>query len=252
MQTEQLLRSGRGEDTRGLSPALQARLPASWYIADSKGRAARLSSAGYVLFFNRSYQLRVAGPADLAAPEVRLVSLPSFLKRQDGPATATKHGLTYQCHAFVPRSTFSWLFLPFRGPYEVLCGDLEIEYGPGDGQSPRSVFTCPVVARTSWSIGIIVLLVVGALAGWLLDQVNHLLRDWWTTGTWPWSGAEGWVAFSAQPRFWLWPLGLALVNPLAALIKHIVVLDQRSRELRRLYEERHGMARTERAAKETA
>jgi len=238
MQTEQLLRSGRGEDTRGLSPALQARMPAAWDIADSKGRPARLSSAGYVLFFNRAYQLRIAGPAGLP-PQVRLVSLPSFLKRQEGTATATKHGLTYQCQSFVPRRESSWL-RPFSAPYEILCGDLEIEYGAGDAPFPPSVFHCPVVARTPWSIGIIFLLVVGALAGWLLDQVNHLMREWWTKGTWPWSAAEGWeLPFTAQPRFWLLPLGLAVLNPLLALAKHIVVLGQRSRELEKRYREQN-------------
>jgi hypothetical protein len=240
MQTEQLVRSGRGEDTRGLSPALQARMPAAWFIADSKGRPARLSSAGYVLFLNRTYQLRVAGPANLPPPEVRLVSLPYFLKRQDGTTTATKHGLTYHCQSFVPRSELSWLFF-FRGPYEILCGDLEIEYAAGAAQSPRSVFSCPVVARTPWSIGIILLLVVGALAGWLLDQANHLARDWWTTGTWPWSTPDGWVLpITAQPGFWLLPLGLAVLNPLLALTKHAVVLQQRSGQLRVRYQERHG------------
>jgi len=243
MQTEQLLRSGRGEDTRGLSPALQARLPAAWYIADSKGRPARLSSAGYVLFFNRTYQLRVAAPANLAAPEVRVVSLPAFLKRQDGPATVTKHELTYQCQSFVPRSSYRWLY-PFRAPYEVLCGDLEIEYASAAVPAPRPVFNCPVVARTPWSIGIVLLLAVGALAGWFLDQVNHLARDRWTNGTWPWSTPDGWeLPFTAQPRFWLLPLGLAIVNPLLALAKHVVVLGQRSRGLERRYREEHRAAR---------
>jgi hypothetical protein len=244
MQTEQLLRSGRGEDTRGLSPALQARMPAAWYIADSKGRPARLSSAGYVLFFNRTYQLRVAGPAGLPAPEVRLVSVPSFLKRHDGIATETKHGLAYQCQSFVPRRESSWL-RPFSAPYEILCGDLEIEYSGGGAHWPRSVFNCPVVARTPWSVGIILLLVVGAVAGWLLDQLYRLPREWWANGTWPWSTPEGWVLpFTAQPRFWLLPLGLAVLNPLLALAKHVVVLRQRSRQLMARYGERHGAVGT--------
>ena len=243
MQTEQLLRSRRGEDLRGLSPALQERLPTDWYIADSQGRAARLSSAGYVLFFNRTYQLRVAGPVAVTPPEVRLVSLPSFLKRTDGAETATKHGLTYRCLSFVPRRESSWL-RPFSAPYEILCGDLEIEYGAT--HSPRPLLICPVVARTPWSFGIVLLLVAGALAGWFLDQLNSLARNWWTKGAWPWSADDGWwLPFTTQPRFWLLPLGLAILNPIAALAKHVVVLGRRCRQLEARYREQQRPRPTE-------
>ncbi|MBY0527698.1 MAG: hypothetical protein K2R98_30145 [Gemmataceae bacterium] len=242
MRTEEFHRGERLRDTRGASLALQDLMPPAWEVTDPKGKPVRLSSAGYVLFFGRRYELRILMDSDVEpAPDVHLISAPPFFKRQAGLATVVRHGQTYRCLPFKVQSAYGWLRRLFKAPYEILCGDLEVESGAGEipGRG-RIFFSCPVVARMPWSIGLVLLLIVGYLGGWLVGQLGNMLRDCWTRGTWPWSGSEDWwSALPTNPNFWLWPVIIAALNPLACLLTHFYHLWQRSRELESSYRERY-------------
>jgi hypothetical protein len=230
MRTEELQRSRRGADTRGVSPALQDRLPSHWLMTDGNGKPAPLSAAGYVVHFGRTYRLGVAGQGP--PPEVRLVSLPPFLKRQPGSETFRRHGREYRCQTFRVRREGGWASF-FKWPYEIRVGDLEVECSPPAGSpgSPAS-YTCPVVARTRWGVGIVVLLIVGYIAGWLLQQSLNVGTDCWRRGVWPWDAlGDWWAALEANPRFWLVPLAIAVLNPVACLATHLYWLWRRSAEL---------------------
>jgi hypothetical protein len=238
MRTEELLRGDRPTGTRSASPALQDPVPPEWQLTDAKGRPAPLSSAGYVLHFGHIYELRVAPFADTEAPSaLHLLSAPAFLKRQAGPATLTRHGQTCHCLTFRVQREYGWLRQLFKGPYEIAWGEIEVECSVSDSWGgSRVAFACPVVARTAWSIGLIFLLVVGYLGGWLVGQLGNVLKDCWTRGAWPWNNWQHW--WQDNPQFWLWPLLIAALNPVACLLTHLYRLWQRSGELERRYRQR--------------
>jgi hypothetical protein len=240
MQTEQLQLRERPRDGDSVSPALQDSGPPPWRLTDLKGRPVALSSAGCVLYFGRTYQLRVASFLEPGLPpEFCLVSRPSFVVPQQGSQTVTKHGEEYRCLSFQVRRESGWLQF-FKWPYEVRCGDLAIEYSSAENANPRQFeFTCPVVVRTPWTVGIILLLAVGALLGWLISHTETVVRDLIAQGTWPPNLADGWwPGIPSSPRFWLWPLTLAIANPILALLSNVSHLWQRSRQLEERFRDR--------------
>src|SRR5581483_8921636 len=94
MQTEELIRREPPRDVRAVSAALQELAPPAWHLTTGKGKPVPLSSAGYVLHFRQSYRIHVEGAVDGGpVPELRLVSVPSFVTRllgvqrhfEDGP-----------------------------------------------------------------------------------------------------------------------------------------------------------------------
>ncbi len=239
MRTEQLVHRDKPRDRDSVSPALQEVNPPSWHLTDSRGRPVHLSSAGYVLHFGRAYQLRVALPEDGTPLELHVVSRPAFVQTAQEQQVAAKHGRQYRCLPFTVRRTSNWHKF-FHWPYEVLVGELDVECLGGDRAASSPVLlTCPVVARTPWTIGIVMLLVAGALVGWLAGQFEILARGGWAQGQWPPEGFwEWWRELQSNPRFWLWPLALAVANPLLALGSNVYHLWQRSRELERQYRDR--------------
>lgn len=233
MRTEELVLKASPRDPLQLSAALQDLVPHDWQITDERGKRVPLSSAGYVLYFGRRYQLRIAvltGGEDM--PNVTLASYPEFLKLSTEPTTAEKHGRHYHCLPFWVQRRSSWL-MPFKGPYEVSWGALDVRcvYGQGADEQ-RQQFSCPVVARTAWSVGIVLLLVVGAVAGWLLGQGQKLLSDVVTQRNLSWNDVqESMLVLQTTPRFWLWPAIMAVVNPVCAFVMNVGQLRERSKVL---------------------
>src|SRR5581483_11647396 len=232
MRTEPIVRPKVLRQRDGVSLALQEVSPPPWQLTDARGRPVHLSSAGYVLHFGRTYHLRVALPEGATAPDLRVVSRPAFLHPAREPHVLAKHGKEYYLLPFTARRELNWHKF-FQWPYEVRVGDLEVECGGGDPAAPRrAVLACPVVARTPWTAGIIMLLAAGALLGWLVGQLELLARGGWDHGRWPPEGLwEWWRELQGNPRFWLWPLALAVANPLLALGSNAYHLWQRSRQL---------------------
>lgn len=230
MRTEQLVRQDRPRDVHRVSTALEDWTPPAWHLVTSKGKPAALSSAGFVLHFGHTYQLRVAGSESGPAPEVHLVRVPPFIERQDGPATVSRHGQEFACMSFRVHREAGWLRF-YQAPTELLFGDLELEWEAGAGAERRRVpFGCPVVARTRWTVGIIILLSAWALLTWLIGQLQHAAAVVVTRGELP---------LESNPRFWLWPLLLAGSYPLYVLVLHIGRLRQRSEELEARYLRRY-------------
>src|SRR5947209_3688475 len=62
MKTEEIQRTPRSHDPGEVSRALQELTPLSCTIVDRHGRPVRLSSAGYVLRFGKSYHVRIRPP----------------------------------------------------------------------------------------------------------------------------------------------------------------------------------------------
>lgn len=245
MRTEALVKSERPTDPHEVSPALQERIPAVWRLTDSWGKPVPLSLAGHVLHFGRSYQLRFGAPSEgEPLPTVRLATWPAFVEPLEQPQTISKHGHEYRCLPFRVRRQSSWLTI-FKWPYEVLNGDLKVECICGEPTDPHPpLLTCPVVARTPWGLGLILLLVMGALLGWLIGQIQIIGRDLLIKENWPGPDlAAWWLGLQAGPRFWLWPVVLAVLNPLCCLVSNILHLSYRRHQLEARYRERYGSLR---------
>jgi len=242
MQTEELLRRERLREAGSISPALQELAPPAWELTDGRGRKVPLSSAGHVLYFGRTYQLRVAGRSALGPPgDVRLIGFPTCVIGQPNPETTTKHGREYRVLTLKVQREWGWLSI-WKFPYEILKGDLTVECSEAEQNPPRLEWRFPVVARTPWSLGIVLLLAVGAIVGWVLGQLEGAARNFFTHGTMSLRYYEDWwQSLQTNPRFWLWPLVIAALSPLIALTSNILSLKRRTRELearfRHLYPE---------------
>ncbi|HLN28443.1 MAG TPA: hypothetical protein VK395_11940 [Gemmataceae bacterium] len=232
METEELLRRERPREAGTISPALQELAPPAWELTDSRGRRVPLSSAGYVLYFGRTYQLRVAGRSALGPPgEARLIGFPTCVAGQPNPQTITKHGREYRVLTLKVHRESGWLSI-WRFPYEILKGDLTVECSEAEQNPPRLEWGFPVVARTPWSLGIVLLLAAGAILGWVLGQLESAARSFFTHGPLSVSNFEDWwQTLQTNPRFWLWPLVIAGLSPLIALTSNILSLKRRTREL---------------------
>jgi hypothetical protein len=219
------MRQERSRDAHRVSTALEDQAPPSWELFATKGKPVTLSSAGFVLHFGQTYQLRVAAFAEgESVAEIHLISSPPFISRTEGSHTVARHGRDFVCLTFQVHREIGWLRL-YKAPAEIRFGDLRIECR-GKAGDARVQFDCPVVARTRWSIGIIILLSFWAVLTWLLGQVEHLASEWFIRGELSWQ---------SNPRFWLWPLLLAGVYPLAVMVSHVGRLRQRSQELEARY-----------------
>lgn len=243
MQTENLVRGPRGPGSRGVSAALEERMPVDWLLTDSQGQPAELSTAGYVLHFGFTgpgpvYQLLVAGAAPGSVPpQVRLTSVPAFLKRTEGSDLVSHNGRVYRATSFRVQPPISRL-RSFRKAYEVLWGELEIECDSGTAND-KLTLCCPVVARMPWTVGVCLLLLLGAFGGWVLGQGFGLFLDWWTEGTGPWAaGGSWWVDLQRRPVVWLFSLAGALVNLVVERVAHQDLLRQWSQELEERYHQR--------------
>lgn len=228
-----------GEKPRGrdsVSAAFHELRPASWHVTDAKGRTAQLCTAGYVLHFGRAYELRIALDNEGTPSDVRILSRPPFLQPREQSRVVNKHGRDFVSVPFRVERQSRWLRF-FHWPYEVGTGDLEVECRRTDGADDGATMalSCPMVARTPWTAGIVMLLIAGALLGWLFGQFELLVHAAWEHGHWPPEGLGEWRQQMSNLRFWLWPLALALLNPLLALASNAYHLWQRSRRLEGQY-----------------
>lgn len=225
MQTEDLIRGSRAADARGVSPALQALAPPPYRVTDARGRVVPLSSAGLVLYFGRKYRLHVD---DDEKP--RWLTVPYFAERLDA---APPHDGALR---FFVRRQSGWLRL-FKWPYEMAFGAIEAQCIRDEKLIDISF---PVVARTAWSIGIVLLLSAGAVAGWLLGQGQSFISEAWKQGAFPsLSWEDWWPALRSHPYFWVWPASLAALNPVLAFASHCWRLWFRSQQLEAEFRQRY-------------
>jgi len=240
MQTEELARRHRPRETHGVSPALEDLAPPPWHLTDSRGRPVSLSSAGYVLIFGNSYELWVGPVSEADMPEIRMAVRPTFVTPPTGPEAITKHGQSYRRLSFRVQPAFSW-WRVIKAPYEILGDDLEVECRVASGSERQpSKFLCPLVARKRWTVGILVLVLMGGLAGWIINQLGHLAALLMTPGTASLPDPAQLLAMAQEgPRAWLASMGAAGANVLLALWSNFSQLRQRSQALEQRYRDRH-------------
>jgi hypothetical protein len=230
MRTEDLV-TGPGTAGLGtLSAALSERTAPGWRVVDARDRPVALSLAGHVLHFGGTYQLWVDPlPDGATAAEVLVTNRPVWLVEGNGPHVLTQPGQQGICVRFHVQRQVSWLWC-WQWLREIHCQDVELHVAAATPLGPqRHTLSCPLVARSRWWVGLILLAIFGAALFGLGEVVIRQLAQWMsalvTAGTAP----DG-LQFS-----WFWPTLGAVISPAWAYVLTLVHLKTRSRELRRRF-----------------
>lgn len=238
MPTEEVSWSDCSLDTDLVSMAFQAAVPPDWLFLDHRDREVPLSSAGYILHFGRQYHICVASlTQDELLPNLRLVRPPMFVEERSPQTEFRKHGQLYRRLSFRVKAGAGWLWI-LKGPFEILWDDLEVEcYTQNREDTGRPKLSLSIVARTPWSVSLVLLLVVWAFLGWVFGQVQKIITDLVTEGFFPLQ-QDWWSILQNNPRYWLWPLGAAVLGPVSAFFNTARRLWQRTQELEVRYQQR--------------
>ena len=200
MQTETLFLPKKSSSEEALSPALLSATSHRCWIATEHGGNVRLTLAGYVLHFWRSYRVCFSEPVK----ELRLAAYPNhFIKKQlDRAGASSKHGEPFK---FIPiRASYRhWLEpLTHQGNYPH---ELELEVVFADDR--RTTVNMPIVLQMSFPLRMLLILAVSlvwvpfgiareAFAGW--DLTSFLSWKSWGFGV------------ASALVYVLWYLGLCL------------------------------------------
>jgi hypothetical protein len=233
MRTEELVRARQRLNGLGVSLALEDRVPPKWGIFDERGEPTSLSSAGYVLHFGHTYELRVAPSAEgERLPDIRLASRPNWVIPVGEARIVEEKGQRYVSLAFEVRRQTSWVWLYYI-PREIYSTGLDIEFSnPSSNGSTWIKVVCPVLARSRWLIQLILLGTLGAMLFAVGDLLLHhgvrAIYELVTTG----EMADPW------PIPWIGLVIGGILSPAIALLGNIMHMHSRSRQLQKEFRQR--------------
>jgi hypothetical protein len=233
MITEETHRTPRARDPNEVSLALQELTPLSCTIVDRRGRRVRLSSAGYVLRFGKSYRLRFLSSfreEDIA--KIRIITPPAFVKVEEELREVDEQGRAIRSIPFKV-SLDLWTHIRKLG-MGVYSDHLEVAQNFRQGITDKATtFFCPIVARPRWTV-----VLVAVLLGLFFILLEKVVTGFFS----PEQPSEN-VRIFLEPvlrvESWFWLLGIALVVWIFVNLVNLGLLYKRSRELRNLFRENY-------------
>ena len=210
-------------EPRPVSAALSSNLPDRVWIADEHDRSARVTPAGYELFFDTSYRLCVVGPVTDMHVEVDRTTL--LRCQQVDISTFHKHG---ERRHYVPIRVGPKGLFDKLSHYKVYSEQIRLRLTMEDGT--RCEIVIPMILRMRlWWVAFLVTTMVA-----LVSTVYEVLWDVFQGAIWNPSALS--ALFTLTP--WIRGGVLALLALLCGWTYRYWSIWRRALELRRSYAER--------------